>query len=149
MVSAKSRTRRLAIGLDRLASSASFSKFRPRDFNSTHGRPKHNLGIMDKVRAKRFEKELVGQTVSGWNILSFINFGKSALVFRAQRGDRTAAVKFFDPEIIEKHGAEIQIKRIEREKSLIGKKHPNLVEIFDGGHWQERDLYFVVMEYLP
>jgi serine/threonine protein kinase len=104
---------------------------------------------MDKVRAKRFEKELVGQTVSGWNILSFINFGKSALVFKAQRADRTAAIKFFDPEIIEKYGAEIQIQRIEREKSLIGKKHPNLVEIFDGGHWQERDLYYVVMEYLP
>jgi len=104
---------------------------------------------MDKARAKRFEKELVGKQVSGWSIQEYVNCGKSAVVFKAQKGKLLAAIKFFEPEIVEKHGAEIQVQRIEREKSLTGKVHPNLVEIFDGGHWKEEDLYYVVMEYLP
>ena len=109
---------------------------------------------MDKVRAKRFENELVGQSVAGWAVQEYINHGKSAVVFKAKKGDQFGAIKFFDPEIIDKHGAEIQLQRIEREKSLIGKRHSNLVEIFDGGHWTGPnlplgDLYFVVMEYLP
>jgi serine/threonine protein kinase len=65
------------------------------------------------------------------------------------RPGQLGAVKFFDPEIIEKHGAEIQVQRIEREKCLIGRTHPSLVQILDGGHWKEHDLHFVVMEYLP
>jgi serine/threonine protein kinase len=109
---------------------------------------------MDKVRAKHFEKALVGQSVEGWQVLEYINSGKSAGVFKAQNGNRLGAVKFFDPEIIEKHGAEIQVQRIEREKALIGKSHPNLVEILGGGHWTGPslplgDMYFIVMEYLP
>lgn len=109
---------------------------------------------MDKVRAKRFEQALVGQSAAGWNVQAYINCGKSAAVFKARNGDRLAAIKFFDPEIIEKHGAEIQLQRIEREKLLIGKTHQNLVQIFDGGLWTGPnlplgDLYFVVMEYLP
>lgn len=109
---------------------------------------------MDKVRARRFEKELVGQSVAGWTVQEYINFGKSAVVFKAQKGGQFAAIKFFDPEIVDKNGAEIQLQRIEREKLLIGKKYANLVEIFDGGHWTGTnlplgELYFVVMEYLP
>lgn len=109
---------------------------------------------MDKARAKRFERELVGQSVNGWTVQEYINCGKSAVVFKAQNGARLGAIKFFDPEIIDKQGAEIQLQRIEREKSLIGKKHLNLIEIFDGGHWTGSDLplgdlYYVVMEYLP
>jgi len=109
---------------------------------------------MDKVRAKHFEKALVGQSVAGWTVQDYINCGKSAVVFKAQNGTRLGAIKFFDPEIIDKHGAEIQLQRIEREKSLIGKAHPNLVEILDGGLWTGPnlplgDMYFIVMEYLP
>ncbi len=104
---------------------------------------------MNKTTVKRLEKELVGKTISGWTIQEYINSGKSAAVFKAQNADKLAAIKLFDPEIVEKHGAEIQIQRIEREKSLIGKSHPNLIEILDGGHWADRDLYFIVMEFMP
>jgi serine/threonine protein kinase len=104
---------------------------------------------MDKTRAKYFAKELEGKTCSGWEILDYINCGKSAIVLKAKKGDLAGAIKIFDPELIEKHGAEIQAQRIDREKLLIGQTHPNLVQILDGGLWKERDLHFVVMEYLP
>jgi serine/threonine protein kinase len=104
---------------------------------------------MDPARAKRFAKELIGETVSGWSILECINWGKSAVVFKAQKDTQLAAVKFFDPELVERYGLEVQSQRIDREKSLIGKKHPNLVEIFDGGYWKEKELFYIVMEFLP
>ena len=102
--------------------------------------------ILNKVI---LEKQLIGQSVSGWTIQAFINCGKSAAVFKAQKADRFVAIKLFDAEIIEKYGAEIQAERIEREKSLIGKTHPNLIEILDGGYWSEQKMFFVVMEFLP
>lgn len=104
---------------------------------------------MIKSKSKRLEKELVSQTVSGWTIQSYLNAGKSAAVFKAEKEKKLAAIKFFDPEIVDKFGAEIQRERIEREKKLIGKTHPHLVEIFDGGYWEEQGLWFIVMEFLP
>jgi serine/threonine protein kinase len=104
---------------------------------------------MDKTRAKRFAKELEGQSCCGWVLQDYINCGKSAIVLRARKGEQVAAIKIFDPELVERHGAEVQLQRIEREKSLIGKSHPNLIQILDGGFWEERGLYFVVMEFLP
>jgi eukaryotic-like serine/threonine-protein kinase len=104
---------------------------------------------MNKSRAKRFEKDLVGKQVSGWSIQEYINHGKSAAVFKGQKAGQLCAIKLFDPEIIEKQAAEIQFQRIQRELSLVGKVHPNLVEILDGGYWTEQELYYVVMEYLP
>jgi serine/threonine protein kinase len=104
---------------------------------------------MDKTRAKEFVKQLEGQTCSGWEIQEYINCGKSAVVLKAKRGNEVAAIKVFDPELIERHGAEIQTQRIDRERSLIGKSHPNLVQLLDGGLWKERGLYFMVMEFLP
>ncbi|MDL5054834.1 protein kinase [Oscillatoria laete-virens NRMC-F 0139] len=104
---------------------------------------------MDKTRAKHFARTLEGKTCSGWEIHDYINCGKSAIVLKAKKDDLAGAIKVFDPELIEKHGAEIQAQRISREKLLIGQSHPNLVQILDGGLWKERDLHFVVMEYLP
>lgn len=106
---------------------------------------------MEKSRAKKFAKEVEGQTCSGWVIQDYIGCGKSAIVMKATKGDQLAAVKIFDPELVERYGAEVQAKRIEREKSLIGHSHPNLIQILDGGRWKgkEREYYFVAMEYLP
>ncbi len=105
--------------------------------------------LMNKIRAKQLEKQLAGHSVAGWTIDELINSGKSAVVFKAHNSDGKAAVKVFDPELIEKHGAEIQTERIEREKSLIDKSHPHLVKILGGGFWEEQQLYFVIMEHLP
>jgi serine/threonine protein kinase len=106
---------------------------------------------MDEARAARMTEELKGKSVQGWLIDKFLGNGKSALVFRAVRGDVEAAIKIFDPELIERFGAAIQDERISRELSLIGKSHPNLVDILGGGHdfVGESRHYFVAMEFLP
>src|ERR1043166_6484735 len=100
---------------------------------------------MNTSRAKYLEKQLVGQAIDGWTIEGLINHGKSAAVMKARSKDTLAALKVFDPEIVDKHGAEIQAERIEREKTLIGKVHPNLVKILGGGVWNEQQLFYVVM----
>jgi serine/threonine protein kinase len=104
---------------------------------------------MDKTRAKRIFSELKGKTCSGWTIYEYINCGKSAIVLKAKKGNQVGAIKIFDQELIERYGAEIQKERIKREKSLIGKSHPNLVQILDGGFCNDNELLFIVMEYLP
>jgi serine/threonine-protein kinase RIO1 len=57
---------------------------------------------MDSVIAKRMEKELLGHEVGGWTIVGHINSGRSAVVFRAKREGETAAIKIFDPELVER-----------------------------------------------
>jgi serine/threonine protein kinase len=104
---------------------------------------------MDKVRAAQFAKELNGRVCMGWRLGKLVNAGKSAVVLEATKRNAKAAVKFFDPELVEKHGGEIQARRIERERSLIGKSHPNVIQIVDGGFWNTKALFFVVMEFLP
>lgn len=106
---------------------------------------------MDDARAKRMSQELISHDVGGWTLIDYINCGKSALVFKAKdSAGRLAAVKIFDPEIIDRYGDQKQLERINREKSLIGKSHPNLIEIFDGGVQKIADnqYFYVVMEYI-
>jgi hypothetical protein len=100
---------------------------------------------VDKQAAEKMSAQLIGKTVGGWAIRRRVNFGKSAVVFEASQGGRNAALKVFDPEIVERYGREIQLKRVQRELALVGKSHPNLVTIFDGG--EDGELIFVVMEY--
>jgi serine/threonine protein kinase len=57
------------------------------------------------------------------------------------------ALKVFDPDIVDRYGREPQLKRIEREKSLIGKTHPHLINIYDGG--EEDGFLYIAMEYFP
>lgn len=102
---------------------------------------------MNKQLAEKMSAELVGKTVGGWNIKSYINHGKSAVVFLAERSGTTAALKIFDPEIVERYGRDVQLTRIDRERTLIGKSHPNLVAIYDGG--EDGEFLFVAMEYFP
>ncbi|MBW1795352.1 MAG: serine/threonine protein kinase [Deltaproteobacteria bacterium] len=100
---------------------------------------------MDKYSAEKLSTELLGKTIGGWLIEKYINHGKSAVVFLASKDAQRAAFKVFDPEIVDRYGRDAQRKRIERERSLIGKSHPNLVSVYDGG--EQRDFLFVVMEY--
>ena len=88
---------------------------------------------MDEHSAKKMCAKLQGQIIGGWSVEKYINHGKSAVVFHASQGVQKAAIKIFDPEIIDRYGRDKQIKRIERERSLIGKSHPNLVCVYDGG----------------
>jgi serine/threonine protein kinase len=100
---------------------------------------------MDEHSAKKMCAKLQGRIIGGWSVEKYINHGKSAVVLHASQGVQKAAIKIFDPEIIDRYGRDKQIKRIERERSLIGKSHPNLVCVYDGG--AEKEYLFVVMEY--
>ena len=106
---------------------------------------------MDKVRARRIAAELKGRNFKGWIVGNLIDCGKSALVLHAKSLTKIKGViKIFDPEIVERFGPAIQLERIEREKSLSGHGHPNLVEIYDGGSQQIDDItyFYVIMEYI-
>ncbi len=100
---------------------------------------------MDRHSAEKLTADLLGQTVGGWLLEKYINHGKSAVVFLASKDAQSAALKVFDPGTVHRYGRDAQRKRIERERSLIGKSHPNLVRVYDGG--EQGDLFFVVMEH--
>ena len=104
---------------------------------------------MDSTQAKILITSLLGTSIGGWLVEDELGYGKSAVVMRATSGERTGALKVFHPELIERYGEEKQIARISRETSLIGSKHPNLVEIYAGGKCTETGHLFVVMELVP
>ncbi|HEX7379932.1 MAG TPA: protein kinase [Pirellulales bacterium] len=91
-------------------------------------------------------KELAGHQVGGWAVGRLINAGKSAVVFDATKDGKRAALKVFDPELVERFGRETQLARIGRERSLVGEHHPYLVQILDGGECQVTQHLFVAME---
>lgn len=103
---------------------------------------------MDLLKAKDLEARLTGAAIGKWTIEALVGFGKSAAVFRATAPFELAAVKIFDDELIERYGGAAQLARIERECGLIGEKHPNLVQILDGGVDSHTGNHFLVMEYL-
>ena len=90
-------------------------------------------------------ERLRGTTVGGWLVGDYINNGKSAVVVSASKDAKRAALKIFDPELVGRYGQEAQRKRIEREKSLVGKSHPNLIQVLDGG--EDGSYLFVALEY--
>jgi eukaryotic-like serine/threonine-protein kinase len=103
---------------------------------------------MDEVKAKELEKTLAGKMVDDWKIESLISNGKSAAVFRAKGPSGKVAVKIFDDDLILRYGDDTQIARIEREQELVGKRHPNLVQILGGGFDSQTRNHYVVMELL-
>lgn len=103
---------------------------------------------MDKVKAALWESDLKSTIVAGCTVESLIDFGKSAAVFKAYRGTEVVALKIFDDELIERYGDKAQLARIDRELTLVGKSHPNMVEIIDGGFDPTTKNHFIVMGYL-
>ncbi len=114
-----------------------------------YGGLKATGGTMDKVKAETWEHDLRGKEVGGCTIEALIDFGKSAAVFKAVRAGQTVALKIFDDELIERYGDKTQLARIDRELTLIGRAHPNMVEILDGGFDPATGNHFIVMAYLP
>ena|ERR1700733_3310814 len=100
---------------------------------------------MDKAIATAMAATLSGKCVGGWLICKYLNHGKSAVVFLAEKDGRSGALKIFDPEIAQRYSRDAQLKRIERERSLMGKTHPNLIRVLDGG--EDGQYLFVAMEY--
>lgn len=105
---------------------------------------------MDNIKAQDLFEQLNGKEINGWTVKELVNFGKSAAVFKAEKADSSefAALKIFDDELIEKYGDQAQIARIERELTLVGKSHPNMVEILGGGVDDITGNHFILMEFL-
>ena len=101
---------------------------------------------MDKAQAKLFAENLTGKTIGGWTVGEPLGHGKSAVVMRATKGAEVGALKAFHPELVERYGEATQLERINRERSLIGLEHSNLVKILDGGKCAGTGTLFVVME---
>ncbi|MEN8136225.1 MAG: protein kinase [Thermodesulfobacteriota bacterium] len=101
---------------------------------------------MDATRIERLKNELIGEKIGGWELVEYINAGKTALVFKGNKDGLTGAVKIFDPELVERFGREIQLQRINRELELIGHDCPNLINILGGG--ESPDFLYLVMEFL-
>jgi serine/threonine protein kinase len=104
---------------------------------------------MDSVQAAAFSAELIGKTVGGWLVEGTLGHGKSAVVLKATKDGTAGALKVFHPELVERYGEHVQIERINRERSLIGVEHSNLVRIYDGGKCASTGYLFVVMEVVP
>jgi serine/threonine protein kinase len=104
---------------------------------------------MDLVRAKRIAAELLGRPVGGWVVKDYLGNGASAVVLSAKRDGVLAALKLIDPEMVERHGQEKQLMRIERERDLVGHSNEHLVKIFDGGLCLDTNYLYIVMELMP
>jgi serine/threonine protein kinase len=103
---------------------------------------------MDKFKAAAWEADLTGKRIGDYCIESLTDHGKSAAVFKARRNGDVVALKIFDDEIIDRYGDKTQLARIDRELGLIGRAHPNMVRILDGGIDALTGNHFIMMEHL-
>jgi eukaryotic-like serine/threonine-protein kinase len=103
---------------------------------------------MDLAKAEFLAEKLVGKQVGGWEVKKLKDHGKSAAVFLAENDTATAAVKVFDDELIERFGDKVQLARIDRELTLVGKHHPSMVRILGGGFDEITRNHYIIMEYL-
>ena len=101
---------------------------------------------MNIQRAEALEATLRGNSVGTWMVHKLIDCGKSAAVFRAASGSSECALKIFDPDLVGRYGRLTQLDRIEREVSLAGHEHPNLVNIYEGGECERTGHLYVAME---
>ncbi|ENE4801762.1 serine/threonine protein kinase [Klebsiella aerogenes] len=104
---------------------------------------------MDKAKARQMAEGLKGREVGGWLVGKYLGSGGSALVVEGKRENQEIALKIIDPDLEAKFGPEKQEIRIGYEQKLVGRSHPHLVKIYDGGRCNVTKLLFVAMEYLP
>lgn len=105
---------------------------------------------MDKIKAATLEKSIKGKEINGYEILCFINNGKSAAVFKVRKKGQIYALKIFDSDLIDRFGNEMQVKRIKKEISLKGHQIENLIKIHDGGFSEldGKEYYYILMEFI-
>lgn len=93
--------------------------------------------------------KLTGESFQGWRLLKILGKGLDGIVYLGECPDGLAAVKIFFPEAIQSNGEEESQSRIELQLTLKGsKRHPNLVQIFDGGVDDITGFTFLTMEYI-
>lgn len=92
--------------------------------------------------------DLVGKTLSKYELHERIGRGGMAEVYRAYHSslDRYVAIKILHPFL----GEDPEFKgRFEREaRSVAQLRHPNIVQVYDFEFDPERELYYMVMEYI-
>ena len=57
-------------------------------------------------------------------------------------------MKVFDPEFLKAHVDSVELRRIDRQLTLRGKHHDNLVDILEGGRCAATGHYFIVMPFI-
>lgn len=93
------------------------------------------------------QRDLLGKTIAGWRIHTYINQGASALVFYATKEQSVAALKIYKPEFVAKFGKTEQQSRIERQRDFLAHPCPYLVQLYDASYCQDFGVYYVAMAY--
>ncbi|MDQ5982181.1 MAG: Protein kinase protein [Patescibacteria group bacterium] len=91
---------------------------------------------------------MLGKTVNGYAIVEYLGKGGFGLVFRAEKGGKSYAIKFIRTEFIR---SDLEMKRIDREIAALNKvKSEHTVEYYDSGEYTEdfTTYRYIVMEYL-
>jgi serine/threonine protein kinase len=104
--------------------------------------------MMTKLKAKKLSSELHNKVIGGWKVGKLLGNGKSAFICTAIKGNKKAAIKLFDKDLVEENGVEIQKERIERQLFLKKYSHQNLIKIFDGGYDDNSGYFFIIMQYV-
>ena len=107
---------------------------------------------MDRVSANRLLETLRDEPFLGHEVQELLGYGKSAAVYKATVGGdgRTVALKIYDPDLLDRYGAEVQEERLNRELSLVESSCPNVVQVFGGGPAEigGRSTFYLAMEFI-
>lgn len=103
--------------------------------------------MMTPELAKFIAEELRDKPVAGWHIGKMLGKGGTAVVFEAQKDGAEAALKVYSKDLVNNSKAK-HLERINRQLTLRGHNHPNLVHILDAGECASTGYLFVVMELL-
>jgi len=93
-------------------------------------------------------EDLVGKTLGKYELLERIGRGGMAEVYKAYHAalDRHVAIKVLHPFLSEDPTFK---ERFESEARNVARlRHPNIVQVYDFEHDADRDLYYMVMEYI-
>lgn len=103
---------------------------------------------MNKGNAEKRASEFIGKQIGNWTVGKYINSGKTAFVCEAYRNNQKYAIKIFVTDSFDDKDIDELKIRLERQLSLVGKSHENLIKIFAGGYCSESKCYYLIMEFL-
>src|ERR1700679_3228905 len=84
---------------------------------------------------------------AGWQVRAALGQGGTAPVYEVASPDGPRALKIYSPQFSTGEAGELEEKRIEQQLALKGHNCPQLVEIHDGGQFEDR--LFLLMGRAP